>query len=225
MDKPALFCEQCGARLPLKARFCEQCGAAAAGADPFTHPSQPTPKAADPHPIPPSASLEWIIGHVPVDHITNDRRGRVVQREGEMLITSQRLLYLHNGFWKDDERWFSIQSEWEQALGGELGEVPMDKWRAVADAYDFAGPDWKALYACALDDLLRESQHNFALPLEMIVAADVTLDDEEQDRLNLLLEDNSRRQFMLYLALGRPCYHFLAEALGPARVTLAAAGR
>ncbi len=198
-----LKCTACGADLPTDARFCEQCGHAVLPKSPL---SQTIP-----------LQSEYLIGHIPVEIQAAGKGffGRTKYTDYELLITTQRLLFLSPGSW--DERWLQEQNKLD--FDTLMVDEEFAPWRSMMEQYDFAQPLWKDYYSTPFEELLAVNKHNFAVRITDLVSATIELDNE-LDLLNLSCADGTQHRCKIYLLLGTIAHRSLAQILDSSHLEL-----
>jgi hypothetical protein len=187
------WCTQCGTTLPADARFCEMCGAPAGIVD--------------------SEQAEMVIGHLPGEMVGKGIFGR--GKAINLVITSLRLLCLYETK-KMRENWVAeiVRLVEEEERTG----LP---WRSYFDSYEWRGPLWIGFYETPPEQLLAAHRDNEAIPLADVLSTTITLMEEGEDRVDILLTSGETRHFVLFDQMGQPADRFLAQALGPERVSIA----
>ncbi len=204
----AKFCTGCGAALRPGVKFCESCGTRVeTGGDEVTS-SAPAPGAFF------ESGEERLVGQVPCAWVLEKKGffGGHKTRQGNLLITNRRLVFLHETSKSNDEEVYEDERLEEEARkrGIELRELVRD--------YDWFGGPGKRFVDSPVDELLRENRDNWEVTLDQVNRARLWLSpDDCPEQLEVEDGETSPHRFQIYRAAGEAVEGWLGSLLGPGR--------
>lgn len=206
------FCTQCGAALRPGVKFCEACGNRVGTGDTLGESMAPSDPVAHVN----STDIgERLIGQMPCAWILDKKGlfGGQKTRQGNLLITNRRLVFLHETSQSNDEEVFEDERLDDEARkrGIELRELVRD--------YDWFGGPGKRFLESPVDELLGENRDNWEVPVGRVREVAMWPSQEDSpDQLQLRIEGDSPRSFLVFRAAIDAVAGWLRPILGAGAV-------
>ena len=157
---------------------------------------------------------ERLIGQMPCAWVLEKKGffGGHKTRQGNVLITNRRLVFLHETSKSNDEEVYEDERLEEEARqrGIELRELVRD--------YDWLGGPATRFVDSPVDELLSENRDNWEVALDQVDRARLWLSSDDcPEQLEVEGGEKSPFRFQLYRAAGQTVEGWLRSLLGPGR--------
>lgn len=207
-------CKECGSGLRPGVKFCEACGSPVPGG------KGPGGTAmADPEPVPRSASTEErLIGQMPCDWITEKKGifGGFKTRQGNLLITNRRLVFLHETMDSNAEE--MAEDERVDREATRRGQT----LREFVRNYDWFSGSGSRFVGVPVAALISEDSGNWEIPVDRLMGTRVFLGgDDDAEEVLMEVEGATPLKFRAFRASAESVAGWMTEVLGRDRVEMA----